>query len=129
MSMTGRRARPKHLNLLAIRLPLPGLVSILHRISGLLLIYSLPFLVWALAVAVDSPAGYDKVAAVMSRPLIKLLLLGVIWSSMHHLCAGIRFLLIEAQLSIELPAARAGSWIVLAASVLLTAAVAAGVLL
>jgi succinate dehydrogenase / fumarate reductase cytochrome b subunit len=112
--------RPKYLNLLAIRLPLPGFVSILHRISGILLIYSLPFLIWALSVAMDSPAGYAKVADVFAHPLIKLLLLGVIWSSVQHLCSGIRFLLLEMRVGIELPAARLGAMISMVASVLIT---------
>lgn len=112
--------RPRYLNLIAIRLPLPGFISILHRVSGLYLIYSLPFLIWALSVATSSPAGYDKVAAVMGNPLIKLLLLGVIWSCAHHICAGIRFLLLDLRIGVELPAARAASVAVLLASVALT---------
>lgn len=121
--------RPKYLNLIAIRLPLPGFVSILHRASGILLILALPFLTWALSVAVDGPAGYAKVSEVMGHPLIKLLLLGVIWSSMHHLCAGVRFLLLEVRVGIELPSSRLSAMVVMVVSILLTLLVAAGVLL
>lgn len=113
--------RPKHLNLLAIRLPLPGLVSILHRVSGLYLIYALPFLVWALAAAADSAAGYAKVAAVFAHPAVKLLLLGAIWAALHHLCAGVRFLLLELRVGLELGAARLLAGLVMAASLVLTA--------
>lgn len=120
MSDSATAKRPKHLNLLAIRLPLPGVVSILHRASGLYLIYALPFLVWALAVAAESPAGYEKVGEVFAHPLIKLLLLGVIWSIMHHLCAGIRFLLLELRLGLELQQARMLAGVVMAASIILT---------
>lgn len=120
MSDSTAAKRPKHLNLLAIRLPLPGVVSILHRASGLYLIYALPFLVWALAVAAESPAGYEKVGEVFAHPLIKLLLLGVIWSTMHHLCAGIRFLLLELRLGLELQQARMLAGVVMAASIILT---------
>lgn len=120
MAQTIGSKRPKYLNLIQIRLPVPGVVSILHRISGVLLIYFLPFLVWALAVAVDSPAGYDKVAQVLSHPLSKLLLLGLFWATMHHFCAGIRFLLLEMHVGLDLATTRLASWIVLGASVLLT---------
>lgn len=120
MSDSATAKRPKHLNLLAIRLPLPGVVSILHRASGLYLIYALPFLVWALAIAAESPAGYEKVGEVFAHPLIKLLLLGVIWSTMHHLCAGIRFLLLELRLGLELQQARMLAGVVMAASIILT---------
>lgn len=129
MPEAAARRRPKHLNLAVIRLPLPGVVSILHRASGLCLIAALPFLTWALAVAVRDPAGYEAVASVMGNPLVKLLLLGVIWSVMHHLFAGIRFLLIEVLIGIELPAARASSWAVMAVSLLATAALAWALLL
>lgn len=120
MSDSAAAKRPKHLNLLVIRLPLPGVVSILHRASGLYLIYALPFLVWALAVAAESQAGYRAVGEVFAHPLIKLLLLGVIWSTMHHLCAGIRFLLLELRLGLELQAARMLAGVVMAASIILT---------
>ncbi len=113
--------RPKHLNLLVIRLPLPGIVSILHRVSGVLLIYALPFLVWALAVAADSPAGYAQVAAVFGHPLVKLLLLATIWAALHHLCAGIRFLLLELRIGLELETTRRLAGAVMAASLALTA--------
>ena len=112
--------RPKYLNLIAIRLPLPGFVSILHRISGVLLIWALPFLIWALAVAVDSPGGYELVSTVMAYPIIKLLLLGVIWSFCHHLVAGIRFLLLEMRIGIELHTARLAAGLVMVVSILLT---------
>ena len=42
--------RPKHLNLLVIRLPLPGVLSILHRVSGVILLAALPLGVGGFAV-------------------------------------------------------------------------------
>ena len=99
---------------------MPGFVSILHRVSGILLIYFLPFLVWALAVAVDSPAGYEKVSEILSHPISKLLLLGLFWATMHHFCAGVRFLLLEMRIGLDLATTRMMSWMVLAVSVLLT---------
>lgn len=126
-SVSGKR--PKHLNLLVITLPLPGVISILHRVSGLFLILALPFLVWALAVAVQGPAQYDAVASVMDNIFMKALLLVLIWSLMHHLCAGIRFLFLEALVGIELSSARSSSVLVLAASVFLTLALAGALFL
>ena len=54
--------RPKYLNLVKIRLPLPGVLSILHRISGIVLIGALPFALAALQYSVSSAAGYAQVA-------------------------------------------------------------------
>lgn len=112
--------RPRYLNLVAIRLPLPGFVSILHRVSGLLLIFALPFLIWALSAAMASPVAYSEVAELFAHPLIKLLWLGVIWSCMHHLCAGLRFLMLEMRIGIELSTTRLASVVVMVASILLT---------
>ena len=121
--------RPKHLNLLAIKLPLPGVVSILHRASGLYLILALPFLTWALSAALEGPMGYEAVASVMDNIFIKILLLVTIWSVMHHLCAGIRFLFIEILVGIDLKTTRAVSMLVMASSVFLTLAVGGALLL
>ena len=115
------KQRPKHLNLLVIKLPIPGIVSILHRASGAYLIWALPLLVWALAIAVNSSSGYEKIITIFDHQLIKLLLLGVIWSCMHHLCAGIRFLLIEMLVGIELQTTRMLTYVVLVVSLILTA--------
>ena len=121
--------RPKYLNLVKIRLPLPGFVSILHRASGVLLILALPFVVWVLDVALRDAQSYQKVAAVMANPVMKLVALAAIWSVMHHLCAGIRFLFLEAHIGVDLPAARLTSLLVLLISIVLTLAVGAAVLL
>ena len=121
--------RPKHLNLLAINLPLPGVVSILHRASGLYLILALPFLTWALSAALEGPEGYEAVASLFDNVFIKILLFGTIWSVMHHLCAGIRFLFIEILVGIDLKTTRAVSMLVMASSIFLTLAVAGTLLL
>ncbi len=121
--------RPKYLNLIKIRLPLPGFVSFLHRVSGAVLILALLFATWALDVALQSEQGYQKVADVMANPVLKLFALITIWSLFHHLCAGIRFLFLEAHIGVNLPAARLSSIIVILVSLALTLAVGAVVLL
>ncbi len=111
--------RPKYLNLIQIRLPLPGFVSILHRGSGLLLIFALPFAIYFLGRAIDSEEGYASVAELFSNPLAQLVALAVLWAFYHHLCAGLRFLLIEMHIGTSLPAARLSSAIALAGGVVL----------
>lgn len=98
--------RPKYLNLLQIRLPLPGVLSILHRVSGVLLIAALPFALAALQYSVESEDGYARVVSLAAHPLIKLMVWGVMWAFLHHLCAGARFLLLDFHIGISLSAAR-----------------------
>ncbi|MCY4325692.1 MAG: succinate dehydrogenase, cytochrome b556 subunit [Betaproteobacteria bacterium] len=114
--------RPKYLNLLRIRLPLPGIVSIMHRISGVFLIVVLPFAIYVLDVALTSEEGYAAVAAAFAHPLAQLATFTCLWALYHHLCAGIRFLLIEMHVGVELAAARASAAAAVAAGFLLAVA-------
>lgn len=113
--------RPKHLALWQIRLPLPGIVSILHRISGVALFVSIPFLLYALEGSLSSADHFAAFRACVAHPLVKLMLLGVLWSFLHHACAGIRFLLIDMHVGVELKATRLGAKLVLIVSLALTA--------
>jgi succinate dehydrogenase / fumarate reductase cytochrome b subunit len=129
-SASAKKIRPKYLSLTAllfeIRLPVPGWVSILHRVSGALLV--VPFAAWALYIldiSLLSEQGFDAIAAYFQLPLVKLGMLLFVWAYCHHFCAGIRYLLLDLDVGIELRSARATSWIVLAVSVLLTAIIGA----
>lgn len=129
-SAAAKKHRPKYLSLSAIlfqiRLPVPGWVSILHRISGALLV--LPFtawLLWLLDSSLASEAGFRALQAYLAAPLVKLGLVAFIWAYCHHFCAGIRYLLLDLNAGVELRPARISAASVLVASVLLTALFAA----
>lgn len=119
------RPRPKYLNLFQIRLPLPGLVSILHRMSGAVLFLLLPLLLVLFELSLESAQTFARFKVVFSHWAIKLIVIGVVWAYLHHLCAGIRHLALDLNYGTELAAARASSWAVLALSVVLTLAVGA----
>jgi succinate dehydrogenase / fumarate reductase, cytochrome b subunit len=114
------KQRPKHLDILRIRLPLPGFVSILHRISGAGLFIFAWALLYLLQESLRSPEAYEQVRVLMSCWLAKVFLTGMLWAFLHHFFAGIRFLLLDIHVGGELPTARASSWVVLAASLALT---------
>ena len=123
---TTRKPRPKYLSLPAllfeIRLPLPGWVSILHRVSGALLVF--PFAAWMLYLlerSLGSEAQFRALAGYLELPLVKAGMLLFIWAYCHHLCAGVRFLLLDLNRGIELAPARRSSVAVLVASLALTA--------
>lgn len=117
---TVRKQRPKHLALNQIRLPLPGIVSILHRISGVGIFLLLPFLLFLLDRSLGSPETFETFAAVVDNWFVKLILLGLLWAYMHHFCAGIRFLLLDMHMGVDLESARKSSKIVLGVSIALT---------
>jgi succinate dehydrogenase / fumarate reductase cytochrome b subunit len=123
-----KKKRPLWYNLSPLNLPLPGVVSILHRISGALLFLFAAWLLYLLDSSLASPEGFGAVKRALSHPLAKLVLLGLLWAYMHHFCAGIRFLFLDIDKGVDLPTARMTSWIVIAAGVAL-AAVLGGLLL
>jgi len=117
------RPRPKHLDLTKIRLPVPAFVSILHRVSGAALFLFMPLLLWLWQESVASQQRFEQFRSVASHWAVKLVLIGLLWAYLHHLCAGIRHLALDLDIGTELAAARASSWIVLVAGVGLTAVV------
>jgi succinate dehydrogenase / fumarate reductase, cytochrome b subunit len=84
---------------LKYRLPLAGLVSILHRVSGAIMFLLLPFVIWLFDTSVTSEISYDTftsafVAGIGFLPgwFVKLVVLALIWAFLHHFVAGIRHL-------------------------------------
>jgi succinate dehydrogenase / fumarate reductase cytochrome b subunit len=130
-SASAKKIRPKYLSLPAIlfeiRLPVPGWVSILHRVSGLLLF--VPFSAWLLYMldtSLASQEGFRYIADVyLQLPLVKAGLVVFLWAFCHHFCAGIRFLLLDLEKGIELRPARISAVMVIVAGLALTALIAA----
>ena len=114
------KLRPKHLALHQIKLPLPGIVSILHRVSGLLLFCALPLLLLMLQYSLRSIETYTQLIDVLGHPFIKIMLTGLLWAFLHHFCAGLRYLAIDMHLVRDLAQARNSSKVVMAVSLALT---------
>ena len=112
--------RPKHLALHRIKLPLPGFVSILHRISGILLFVFLPVLLWMFQASLRSIATYTQLIEILHHPLSKIVLLGLLWAFFHHFWAGIRYMALDLHIGSSLAQARSSSRLVLGISLLLT---------
>ena len=119
------RARPEFRNIhvtqiVGYRMPLAAIVSILHRISGVGIFLLLPFLLFLLDRSLGSPETFQTFAAVVDNWFVKLILLGLLWAYMHHFCAGIRFLLLDMHMGVDLESARKSSKIVIGVSLALT---------
>lgn len=112
--------RPKHLDLARIRLPVPGIVSILHRISGAALFLFAGVLLYLFQLSVESAESYERLGSLADHWFVKLFLTGMLWSLLHHFFAGLRFLLLDVHVFGDLRQARATSWAVLALSLALT---------
>ncbi len=123
--MNKKNQRPVFLNLTKIRLPVTGIVSIFHRLSGLFLAFCIPLLIYLFDLSLRSPQGFDEVQQLLQSPLLKLVLTVGVWALSHHLIAGIRFLLIDIDIGILKASARRSAWItqVMTALILLIAMV------
>lgn len=119
--------RPVYLNLLKIRLPLPGIVSFAHRITGVLLFLSLPFAVFLLDLSIESEATFVRVQQILNQPLMLIIQILILWSLAHHFFAGIRFLLIDAEIGVDKSQSRTGAWLVLLAEVITLLVIVCGV--
>ena len=125
-SAAAKKERPKYLSLPAIlfeiRLPLPGWVSILHRVSGALLVFPLTaWLLYLLDVSLASEQGFAHVRDhYLQQPLAKAGLLLFVWAFAHHFFAGIRYLLLDIDKGIELRAARISSALVIVLALAVT---------
>ena len=104
--------RPKYLNLFRIHLPITGVLSIAHRLSGVLLVMAIPFFIYLLSLSLGSAQGFADAQTWLNLPVMKLVLAMVFWALMHHFLAGIRFLLLDIDVGYHRSQARQSAWMV-----------------
>ncbi len=124
--LAAQKARPQHRNIhvsqiLSYRLPLAGMVSILHRISGaLLFLFGIPVALYLLQQSLTSEISYESYRAIVGSVWARLVLLVLIWAFVHHALAGVRYLLLDRHVGIGREAARQSSVVVLVVTAALT---------
>lgn len=113
--------------ILRYRLPPAGIVSILHRASGVLMFLLLPFVIWMLDVSLTSEISYERftstfVAGLWIFPgwIMKLVALSLIWAYLHHFIAGVRHVWMDMTHSVSLAQGHQSALLTLGLSVLLT---------
>jgi len=114
--MTAASKRPIFLNLLEIRLPIGGVMSILHRVSGAVMFLAIPLMVYLLDLSLSGPEGFAAADALVHSWFGVLVVFALMWSLLHHLLAGIRYLLIDVHLGVEKPVFRQTAWAVTVAA-------------
>ena len=117
MTNPAAKSRPEFRNihvsqLLQYKLPPPGLVSIMHRISGAALFLLLPFILWLFDLSLTSELSYARLAQVGSNVLVKVVLVGLAWAYLHHLIAGVRYLMLDLHVGLDKPVARTSALVV-----------------
>lgn len=104
--MNNPKKRPVYLNLMQIRLPVAGVMSIAHRIAGVLLFVSLPFWLYLLDLSLVSVDGFNRASDLLHSDWLLPVYLLLFWAVMHHLLAGIRYLLLDVDVGIDKPVYR-----------------------
>ena len=109
------------------KLPPAGVVSILHRISGILMALLLPFVIWLFDKSLSSEISYDEfrgafLAGIGFVPaiIVKLVTLVLMWGFLHHFCAGVRHLWMDATHSVSKEFGRQSAIATLVVSLVLT---------
>ena len=105
--------RPKYYDLNLLNLPPPGIVSILHRISGAVLFLAIPVLLCIFQGSLSSEADFKQVKDFFAAPLTKLAAIGLAYLYAHHFFAGIRYLLLDLHIGIAKEPSRMSAYIVL----------------
>lgn len=122
-----QKQKPVYLDMPKIvqSLPIPGIVSILHRLSGVLLFVSLPLLLWLFAGTLGHQEAFAQYQAFVGNPLVKIALVLILWAYLHHMLAGVRFLFLDAHKGLELQTARTSAKVVAAAAPVLAVVIGA----
>jgi succinate dehydrogenase / fumarate reductase cytochrome b subunit len=115
--MQATDGRPIYLNLFKIKLPITGLISISHRITGVLLFLAIPIAAYLFERSLSDEAGFEAAVAVLSSPWLLPVYLIIVWSMAHHLIAGLRYLLIDVHIGVDKQSATRSAWITLIAGV------------
>jgi len=126
MTQTTSAKRPKNLDLTSIKMPMPAIVSILHRITGAgMFLVLLPFALCALQGTLRSEESFKYWTDVLSSVPAKLLVVALVWAYVHHTLAGLRFLTLDLHVGIDKESAKRTSVIVLVGAILITLVIGA----
>jgi succinate dehydrogenase / fumarate reductase, cytochrome b subunit len=126
-SGSGPRVRPQHRNIhvtqiLQYRLPLAGIISILHRVSGAaMFLIGIPFVLYLFDLSLTSEMSWQKLKDITGAWYIKVIALGFIWSFCHHFFCGLRYLALDLHKGLEKHQARQSAAVVMGCSLLATA--------
>lgn len=95
--------RPVHLNLFKIHFPVMAIVSILHRISGVILFFAIPIVLWVLGQSLASRDSFRAIQILLQGGFCRFLLWGLLSAFLYHLIAGIRHLAMDVGYGEGLP--------------------------
>lgn len=117
-SKYSRQNRPVFLDITRIHMPVTAAISIAHRLTGMVLFLFIPFSIYLLQLSVTSAEEFAGVMELLSSPVFRAIAIILLWFFVHHLLAGIRYLLLDFDIGIEKSASRNSAWLVVVSGVI-----------
>ncbi len=114
------KKRPVFLDLTRIDMPVMAVLSVAHRITGIVMFLSIPAVIYLLGLSLSSPQGYETVTSLFDSGLFRLLLLIALWCFAHHFFAGIRYFMLDLDIGVDVVNGRKSAWCVLGAGLVVT---------
>ena len=91
-----KKQRPVHLDLQKIRFPATAIASILHRVSGVIMLFAVGILLWMLNTSLASAESFAEMQTLFANPLVKFVIWGILTALGYHLIVGIRHLIMDS---------------------------------
>lgn len=114
------KKRPVFLDLTRIDMPVMAVLSVAHRITGIVMFLSIPAVIYLLGLSLSSPQGYETVTSLFDSGLFRLVLLIALWCFAHHFFAGIRYFMLDLDIGVDVVNGRKSAWCVLGAGLVVT---------
>lgn len=111
--MQSHSSRPVFLNLLQIKFPPTALASIMHRLAGVLLVFSLPPLIYLFSLFSEDQQSFSQAIEIIQKPYVSIYLYALLWALSHHFAAGIRYFLVDLDYLINKRSARISAYVVM----------------
>ncbi|RUO25924.1 succinate dehydrogenase, cytochrome b556 subunit [Aliidiomarina minuta] len=115
-----KKQRPVNLELSTISFPASAIASILHRVSGVIMLVTIGLLVWLLALSLSSAEGFMQAQDVFANPLVKFVVWGILTALGYHLLAGLRHIMMELGHWEELKSGNLSAQIVIGLAIILS---------
>lgn len=112
------KKRPVNLDFKTIDLPLPALVSILHRASGVAVFVGIPILLWVLSCSLESESSFNSLKEVLDGFVVTIIVWGIVGALMYHIAAGVKHLLMDVGIGETLEGGLRGARITILVSVI-----------
>lgn len=115
-----KKQRPVNLEINTMRFPPSAIASILHRVSGVVMLVTIGLLIWLFAISLRSPEGFAQATQVFANPIVKFVVWGVLTALGYHLLAGIRHIIMEFDHWVELESGNLSAKLTIALGIVLS---------